>query len=118
LGLGFLLLVSGGLMLALLPVRLVPINVVMWTAGLTLVVAAFAFKRATNWRVPARGSRAGWVCAVLVLLVAAGLRLPGLGYSEFQGDETEVILRATGVVQNLPDAIFYHGKGPGEVVVV
>lgn len=118
LGLGFLLLVGGGLVLALAPVRLVPINVVMWTAGLTLVVAIVAFSRATSWRLPSIGSRANLLCAALVVLVAAGLRLPGLGYSEFQGDETEVILRAAGVVQNLPDAIFYHGKGPGEVVVV
>lgn len=117
-GLGVLLLIGGGLMLALLPVRLVPINVVMWTALLTLVVAAFAFKRAPAWRLPALGRPGERVGAALVLAVAAALRLPNLGYSEFQGDETEVILRAVGAVQNLPDAIFYHGKGPGEVVVV
>jgi len=118
LGLGVLLMIGGGLALALLPVRLVPINVVMWTATVTLVIAVFAFKRAPGWHPPSVGSRAGLACAGLVLAVAVALRIPGLGYSEFQGDEVEAILRATGVVQNLPDAIFYHGKGPGEVVVV
>ena len=117
-GLGTLVLVVGGVVLALLPTRFTPIAVVGWTCLLTLVLSVFAFRRGVSWRVPASGGRANAIGAALVLVAAAGLRLPGLGYSEFQGDETEVILRATGVVQNLPDALFYHGKGPGEVVVV
>jgi dolichyl-phosphate-mannose-protein mannosyltransferase len=117
-GFGIMLLIVGGLSLALLPVRFGPISVFGWTAIVTLAVSAFAFRRGMSWKPPSAGSRAGWVCALLVAVFAAGLRLPGLGYSEFQGDETEVILRATGVVQDLPDALFYHGKGPGEIVVV
>ena len=106
----------GGLVLALLPVRFIPINVVGWTAIVTLAISAFAFRSGMRWRPPAVGSRADLIGAGLVVLLAASLRLPGLGYAEFQGDETEVILRATGVVQDLPDALFYHGKGPGEIV--
>lgn len=117
-GCGLLVLVVGGLALALLPVRLTPIPVVGWTATVTLVLSAFAFRRGISWQPPALGARSGLLAAALVVVVAAVLRLPGLGYSELQGDETEVILRATGVVQNLPDALFYHGKGPGEIVVV
>src|SRR4051794_30055506 len=118
LGFGLVTLVLGGLIVALLPVRVSPITVVGWTAIVTLVISAFAFRRGMSWRLPSTGGRAELIAAGLVVLVAACLRLPGLGYSEFQGDETEVILRATGVVQNLPDALFYHGKGPGEIVVV
>jgi 4-amino-4-deoxy-L-arabinose transferase-like glycosyltransferase len=118
LGFGVATLVLGGLALALLPGRLIPLQVVMWTAVVTLAIAAFAFRRGMRWRLPATGCRAHWISALLVTVVAASLRLPGLGYSEFQGDETEVILRATGVVQDLPDALFYHGKGPGEIVTV
>lgn len=118
LGFGIVVLVLGGLVLALLPGRLVPYSVVGWTLLVTLVISVFAFRRGINWEPPRAGCRVDWIGAGLVLLLAAGFRLPGLGYTEFQGDETEVILRATGVVQNLPDALFYHGKGPGEVVVV
>jgi len=117
-GFGILVLIVGGLALALLPIRISPIPVVGWTATVTLVLSAFAFRRGISWQPPALGGRSALLGAALVLIVAAALRLPGLGYAEFQGDETEVILRATGVVQNLPDALFYHGKGPGEIVVV
>ncbi|MGE3271508.1 MAG: hypothetical protein AB7P40_22350, partial [Chloroflexota bacterium] len=118
LGLGMLLLVAGGLALVLIPGPVGQIAVVAWTAVVSLGLATFAFKRSNGWRLPATGPRSGWLCALLVVLVAGLLRLPGLGYSEFQGDETEVLLRATGVVQGLADAVFYHGKGPGEIVAV
>jgi 4-amino-4-deoxy-L-arabinose transferase-like glycosyltransferase len=117
-GFGLVVLVLGGLLLALLPGRFIPLNVVGWTAVVTLTISAFAFRSGMRWRPPAVGSRADLIGAGLVVLLAAGFRLPGLGYAEFQGDETEVILRATGVVQDLPDALFYHGKGPGEIVTV
>src|SRR5215217_5472774 len=118
LGLGLVVLMLGGLTLALLPVRVSPLAVVGWSAAVSLVLAALAFRRGMSWQPPAPGRRSDLVAAGLVLLAAAAVRLPGLGYTEFQGDETEVILRATGVVQDLPDALFYHGKGPGEVVAV
>ena len=67
---------------------------------------------------PSRGDGSSLRDIGLLSVVAAGLRLPYLGYSEFQGDETEVMLRAAGAVQATRDALFYHGKGPGEIVVV
>jgi hypothetical protein len=121
-GLGMVLLVVGGLVLAQLPGPVGPIQVVIWTALLSLGLATFAFQRSNSWRppapVPPDGTGWGVGGIVLVLLVAAAVRLAGLGYSEFQGDETEVVLRATGVVQGWTDALYYHGKGPGEIVTV
>jgi hypothetical protein len=64
-----------------------------------------------------RVSRAEWA-SVGVLLFAIPLRLFNLEYSDFQGDEVEVILPAVGLLQRLPDVLFHHGKGPAEVLVV
>jgi hypothetical protein len=117
-GLGVLLLVVGGLALALVPGPVGPIQLVAWISVLSLGLATFAFKRSNSWRPPALGTRWSRYGALVVLVVAAAVRLPGLGYSEFQGDETEMLLRATGVVEGWPDALYYHGKGPGEIVTL
>ncbi|MCC7372238.1 MAG: glycosyltransferase family 39 protein [Chloroflexi bacterium] len=117
-GLGLLVLVVGGVVLSLLPGPTGPIAVVLWTALLSLGLATFAFQRSNTWRPPRLGSPWATRGALLVLLAAAAARLPGLGYSELQGDETEMVLRATGVIQGFSDALFYHGKGPGEIVVL
>ena len=116
-GLGAVALILGGLLLAYLPVQLDPAAVIGWSATLGLGLSALSFGRSLAWEAPrARDWTVGADC-LLVMLAGAALRLPWLGYSEFQGDETEVILRATGVVQDLPNALYYHGKGPGEVLV-
>jgi hypothetical protein len=117
-GLGIMLLILGGLALALQGLRISPAAVAFQTSVLTLGLGALAFKRSMSWRLPGRGDGTPPWDAALLLVVAAALRLPSLGYSEFQGDETEVMLRAVGAVQGIRDALFYHGKGPGEIVVV
>ncbi len=53
----------------------------------------------------------------LVLVAAAAFRLPNLGYAEFQGDEVNVVHLAASAIQGREDALFYHKKGPGEVLV-
>ena len=59
-----------------------------------------------------------WSGAVLVLLLAAAPpRLWNLGYSELQGDEAKVVLRAMAVLQGVPDALIAHRKPPGEVLL-
>src|SRR4051812_43437412 len=78
LGFGLAALVLGGLMVALLPVRVTPITVVGWTAVMTLVTSAFAFRRGMSWRLPATGGQPNLIAAGLIFVVAACLRLPGL----------------------------------------
>jgi hypothetical protein len=115
-GLGAAALILGGLLLAALGTGIGPVAVIFWTATLGLVLSGLAFRRALAWSPPRPRAPGASLDALLVLLLGASLRLPSLGYSELQGDETEVVLRATAVVQGLPDALFHHGKGPGEVV--
>ena len=53
----------------------------------------------------------------LLLLLAAFLRFTYLGYSEFQGDEAKVMLRAAEIIQGRDDVLFLHKKGPAEILI-
>lgn len=55
--------------------------------------------------------------ALLVLVVAGALRLADLGWSEFQGDEARVALRALAALQGEPGALAAHRKVPGEILL-
>jgi len=54
--------------------------------------------------------------AFILLLLDAGVRLPGLGYAEFHGDEARAVLRASAVIQGEEDVLFLHRKGPVEIL--
>jgi 4-amino-4-deoxy-L-arabinose transferase-like glycosyltransferase len=61
-----------------------------------------------------RGAAAG---LVLVLLLAAGLRLVHLGGAEFAGDEARAMLLAMGVQHGQDGILLLHRKGPVEVLL-
>ncbi len=54
---------------------------------------------------------------VVVLLVGGLLRLLWLGYSEFQGDEARVLLRAGELLLGYENTPFIHQKPPGELLL-
>jgi hypothetical protein len=54
---------------------------------------------------------------VLLLAVTAPLRLIDLGWSEFQGDEARVVLRAMAALQGADGALAAHRKVPGEILL-
>lgn len=58
----------------------------------------------------------GWP-VLLILVFAAPLRLFDLGWSEFQGDEARVLLRAMAALQGAEGALAAHRKVPGEVLL-
>jgi 4-amino-4-deoxy-L-arabinose transferase-like glycosyltransferase len=60
--------------------------------------------------------RAQWAL-LMILLLAAGLRLPFLGSAEFQGDEARAMLIAMKVQQGQDDILLFHRKGPVEVLL-
>ncbi len=53
----------------------------------------------------------------LITLTAAFFRLVNLGYSEFQGDEGIVMTRAAHAILGDNAQLFYHQKGPAEVLL-
>lgn len=54
---------------------------------------------------------------LLVIPAAAFFRLPYLGYSEFQGDEGVVMMRAARAILGDDAQLFYHQKGPAEILL-
>lgn len=74
--------------------------------------------RATWVRPRRRGKRHWLVVGMGVLLLVAGyFRFANLGYSEFQGDEARLALRAAEVLQGYENALFVHKKGPVEILL-
>lgn len=81
---------------------------------LTLILLAFRSSGTSltlDFRDPALGSFA------LVILLAALLRFIHLGYSEFQGDEATIMMRAAFAISGDDAQLFYHQKGPVEVLL-
>ncbi len=58
-----------------------------------------------------------WVWFLLVLMLAAAMRLINLGYSEFQGDEAAVLVRAARIMTGEDPVLFQHKKGPLELLL-
>ena len=127
LGAGFTLLVTTALAVSFLPGGvtawqiMLPPNVVMVVAAAALWRRAATFREAQSFpedgHFPWSDRRSFWVSVMLVLVVGGLLRLPNLGYSEFQGDEARVMLRASEVIEGYENALFAHQKMPGEILV-
>jgi len=127
LGAGYALLVTTALVVSFLPGGvatwqiMLPPNVVLVVAAVMLWRRATTFREAWSdaegERFPWPDRRSFWVSVLLVCVVGGLLRLPDLGYSEFQGDEARVMLRASEVIEGYENALFAHQKMPAEILV-
>ncbi len=54
---------------------------------------------------------------VALLLLAILFRVPHLGYSEFQGDEGLIMVRAAAALEGDDEELFLHAKGPVEILI-
>ena len=117
-GAGYALLLGLLLLLSYLPGPLLPwhLHVAVDLALLALVVAAWPIAgEDAHPQVPLL--RREIVALLLLLGVAAGLRLVQIGYAEFHGDEARAALRAAAVIQGYDDVLFLHKKGPAEILL-
>ena len=55
---------------------------------------------------------------ILVLLLAAFFRMTNIHYSDYQGDEADILLRAVSLGYGHLEAILTHSKGPGEILLL
>ena len=62
--------------------------------------------------------RVGVIWTLILLLLAAYFCFYALAYSDFRGDEAEVVLRAVATVRGQGDPILSHTKGPAEILLV
>ena len=82
-----------------------------------LIVALSAIRLKQRRGLALKGlSKGAWWGLGLVLGVAIAFRLPDLGYAEFQGDEVNVVHIAASAIQGREDVLFYHKKGPAELL--
>lgn len=57
------------------------------------------------------------IILLALILLAAALRLPRLGYAEFHEDEAEALLLGTRLFQGEDYALFLHRKGPAQMLL-
>ncbi len=55
---------------------------------------------------------------LLLIAVAAFLRIWGSQYSDLQGDEAEVLIRAAKLILGTENSLVTHSKGPAEILIV
>ncbi len=116
-GIGYALVVLGGLAIHYLPGAITPRLVLLAYDALILVFALCLRRRgrAIDQRSPLPKSVIWQV--VLIVVLASFFRLTFLGYSEFQDDEAKVMLKAAGAIQGRDDVLFLHKKGPAEILI-
>jgi len=122
-GLGYVSLVLGTLVLHFLPGTLTRAHLLIFYDALVLALLALLVVRASARSEGVEASTTNldwqtrWLPLFTLLLVAAFFRLPNLGYSEFQGDEARAMLRAAEVLQGNDEVLFLHKKGPVEILL-
>ncbi len=122
-GLGYAHLVIVLLALSYLPGGL-PQRLVVGTFG-GLLIALLVGRRGTGYRAPTpeqirvspRISASKYLPLLALLLIGGLFRFTHLGYSEFQGDEATVLLRAADAIAGREDALTSHLKGPVEILL-
>lgn len=62
-------------------------------------------------------NRREWGWLGLLFLLVAGLRIVNLSYSEFQGDEGVIMVRAANILAGNKAELFLHQKGPVEILL-
>ena len=123
LGVGFAVMIVGGLALAYLPG---PLDRRVVLVGVDALLAALL----VGWLIIARQpsgplpkgegtglARVGQALLLAALILTGVLRLTHLGYAEFQGDEARAMLMANGLQQGRDDVLWLHKKGPAEVLL-
>ncbi len=109
--------------LALVAVHLLPgeMTLVSSLLALDLVIAlllalTFVHGRGLYWPSIKLTPKRDFIYVLILLLLVSFFRFASLGYSEYQGDETDVTWLAQAAIRGEDEAFFLHKKGPVELV--
>jgi hypothetical protein len=117
LGIGYAVLVLGGLAIHFLPGAITPHLVLLVYDALILVFTLCLIQRKSPIGQRSLLPKSVIWQVILIVVLASFFRLTFLGYSEFQDDEAKVVLKAVGAIQGRDDVLFLHKKGPAEILV-
>jgi len=118
---GLVLTVLGGLGFYAVFGKLTLPMLLIWYGGVTVVgvLGAIFWRKKIPAPVPFGervSERWGWMLAA-VLALAAYFCFATLSYSDWRGDEAEVLLRAIAVLRGSGQPLLSHTKGPAEILV-
>ncbi len=115
-GAGYSLLILGALGIHYLPGPITPQLVLLVYDALIALLLVFYSRQQVRIKFTSL-SRSVILRVVLLVAIASFFRFTYLGYSEFQGDEAKVMLRAAEIIQGRDDVLFLHKKGPAEILI-
>ncbi len=118
--------VSYGLTITLLLLMVfakLPLNILSVSGsliGLTLIFVLIGWWQKTRTPYPLlhQERRQGVRWLIIILLIAALFRMVQLYYSDLQGDEADILLRAVSLTYGQIEAMLTHSKGPGEILLL
>jgi 4-amino-4-deoxy-L-arabinose transferase-like glycosyltransferase len=118
-GASYFLSILGLLVLVFLPGETTLISLLLMLDFVIAALLAWCFVTGTRLRWPHFALRDKTHLISLIVLVAltAFFRFTALGYSEYQGDEIDVTMRAREGIVGHSRTLFSHRKGPGEIIV-
>ena len=116
LGAGYASLITGGLALHYLPGP-ITLPLVLVAYDIILLCLLIPYTRQERSKSSVAIPKSALIQASLLIAIAAFFCFTYLGYSEFQGDEAIVMLKATAAVRGDDNAILVHKKGPAEILI-
>ena len=116
-GIGYVCILLGTLALHYCPGPLTRKLVVVSYDMLALGLILLRFRQRSHCPTQPLPPRYVFISLAAIIIVAGLFRFLYLGYSEFQGDEVAILHTAAESIQGHDDALFYHRKGPAEILL-
>jgi hypothetical protein len=116
-GLSLALTIFGAMFAVYLPGPLTTSQLLISNDIIIVVGLVTAWWRQHQVLLPLFPHRRALAVFVILMILAAALRLPRLGYAEFHEDEAEALMLGVRLLQGEDYALFLHRKGPAQMLL-